>query len=81
MADAGVKLHAHCDVCGAFFHIDPVALASKLGSEFSLWNRPGRCKSPGCPGKCTFHYSAGAPFLVMLDRNVYKLGGELIGAE
>ena len=81
MADEGLKLYAHCGKCGGDFNLDPAVMAERYGRDFCLWNKIGPCKTPGCSGSCAFHYISGGPSRVMLDRNVYHIGNQLIRDE
>lgn len=55
-----VMIRAWCGTCRRSKEIDIVALAAKVGRDYSLLNRRCRCRlKPGCPGWNQFSYAYG----------------------
>lgn len=61
MIEHGRHIRVMCTGCREWRDLDLVALAEKVGPEYSLYNRRCRCRlTPGCEGWNKFHIRKGA---------------------
>ena len=65
MIDGGHTAMAECSSCRGHRDIDLVALAAKVGRDYSLWNRRSPCRlTDGCKGWMVYRCGPGWPHLM-----------------
>ena len=76
MIDAKAVISVSCTMCGRsrkFTQADLIALADKVGREYTLINRRCRCRlTVGCAGWNRFHYLNGVVYPLWNERGLAR---------